>query len=150
MLSLLYRAIEQDSMGWELNMVLNDIKRFDEFSESCGNRYLAVRTIARWARDLGKDLSEYRISESKLIEIVLNSKYYSKSELAQRKIRYRDDGIEDVLEWISDNKISNKVIQLYRQSIKERHLLECKDNTFTEGQKSRINVLLRMLWYSTK
>lgn len=129
-------------------MVLNDIKRFNEFADSCVNRYVAVQTIAKWARDLGSELSDYRISESKLIEIILNGKYYTKGELSQRKRDDDPDHISDILEWAIDEKIVDEVKRLYRLSIKNKRLQSCNNTKFTSGEQSKINILLRMLWYS--
>lgn len=132
-----------------INMVINDVRRFDEFAESCGNRYVAVRTIAKWARDLGEKLNDYHISESKLIEIILNGKYYSEAEMDHRRRINDDDHIEDLLEWVIDDEIANEVRYLYRQSIRKRTLQYCSNLKFSQGEISKINILLRMLWYST-
>ncbi len=132
-------------------MVINDSKRFDEFAKSCGNRYLAVRVIAKWARDLGEKFSEYNISESKLLEIVLNGKwYYTDAEMAQRRTVSDDDHIQEFLEWTLDDLIVEEVKYLYKKSIQNRGLQLCTNPYLTQGQRSKTNILLRMIWYSTK
>ena len=132
-------------------MVINDSVRFDEFAKSCGNKYLAVRIIARWARDLGEKFSEYSISESKLIEIVLNGKwYYTEYEMMQRRRASDDDHLEEFLDWVLDETIIEEVKYLYQKSVKNRGLQLCTNPYFTSGQRSKTNILLRMLWYSIK
>ena len=131
-------------------MVINDSRRFDEFAKSCGNKYLAVRVIAKWARDLGEKFNEYNISESKLLEIVLNGKwYYSEYEMMQRKTVNDADHIQDFLEWVMDDSVVEEVKYLYQKSVKNKGLQLCTNPYFTQGQRSKTNILLRMIWYST-
>lgn len=130
-------------------MVINDVARFNEFAESCGNRYLAVRILAKWARELGEELHEYHISESKLLEIILNGKYYTDNQMSQRRSKSADN-LDDFLEWISDDRVINEVKYLYRQSVRRKRLQGCKNKTLSHGQRSRTNILLKMLWYSTR
>ena len=130
-------------------MVIKDLKRFDEFARSFGNRYLAVRLISKWARELGQKFSEYSILESRLLAAVLDGRcFYSEEELAIRKKPTTDDHIEEFLEWVIDDDIVAEVKNLYKQSIKNRKLTECSNPNFSSGQIARTNVLLRMIWYS--
>ena len=130
-------------------MATKDLYRFDELAESCGNRYLAIRFIAKWSRSLGKQYAEYQIIESKLIQWVITGRCpYIESELARRKVRTDDDKIEEFLSLISDKEVVKEVISTYKKSIKHRHLLECRNSSIGNGRNSRANVLLRMMWYT--
>ena len=133
-----------------LGMVTKDFERFNEFSHSCGNTFLAVRTVAKWARDLGIKFHEYHISESKLIQMIISGGcYYTDAEMLKRRTYSDDDHIDDILNWVIDDDIVAEVKRLYRSSIKERHLTSCDSDRFTKGQTSKINILLKMIWYST-
>lgn len=130
-------------------MILADVARFDEFAESLGNRYLAVKVIARWARDLGMKFNEYHISESKLIEIILNGKYYSEAEMAQRRDAFKCDNIDDFLEWVIDDRIVKEVKHLYKKSICNKKLELCTNPDFSSGEVAKINILIKLIMYST-
>ena len=131
-------------------MVISDFKLFQEFEKSCGNKYLAVKFIASAARKLGKEKSKYHITESKLIQWVLTGECpYTR---AQMEAMYRDpseDKIDEVLCWISDDAVSNRVRKLYKESIRNRHLIMCEDTNISKSRVDRINILLRMIWFST-
>lgn len=132
-------------------MVSKDSKRFKEFSKSCGNTYLAVRILSKWARELGEKFKEYRISESKLIETVLSGKcFYSEYQMLQRKAETDDDRIEDFLSWVLDDDIVEEVKYFYKLSINNKKLTRCTNIAFSDGKRGRINVLLKMIWYSTR
>lgn len=131
-------------------MVTKDFNRFDELAESCGNRYLAVRFIAKYSRSLGKQYHEYHIFESKLIQWVITGRCpYIESDMLKRKIHIDDDKVEDFLSWVTDIEVADEVIKLYKKSVNRKHLLICNNNRLGQSRKSRVNVLLRMLWYST-
>lgn len=131
-------------------MEIKDLDRFRELAESCGNQYLAINLISRWARELGDQYADCQIDESKLLQWVITGHCpYLESELAYRRIRNDDSTLNDILEWVTDNEISDEVRDLYRLSVKQKHIVYCIRADFNQSQIDRVNILLRMAWYST-
>lgn len=131
-------------------MVIEDFNIFNNYAQSCGNRFEAVNLISRWARNLGGQFNEYRISESKLLSTVLSGKwFYSQSEMERRKIADSLDDVDDFLSWTLDKHIVSEIKRMYSLSIRSKHgLLLSKNNIFSKGELTKINILLRMIWYS--
>lgn len=130
-------------------MVINDLQRFNEFADSIGNRYDAVIILSQWARDLGHKFSEYRISESKLINNVLTGRcFYSDDEMYNRKVNSDYDNLQEFLYNVLDNSIVEEVKKLYTLSIREHKLHFCDNSEFSKGKQAKINILLKMIWYS--
>lgn len=131
-------------------MVIDDLYTFDRLAESCGNRYLAVMFLSESARKLGSKKKDYQIAESKLLQWVLTGTCpYSNKQLDRMKKKVSDDGIENILSWVSDQFVVDKVRFLYKSSIRRRKLLYYRDSKLTKSKVDRINILLRMIWYST-
>lgn len=130
-------------------MNLHNLERFKELERSCGNRYLAIRFISTNARDLGQDNQDYHISESYLIEWVLTGKCpYTEQELARRKeVHENVDNINEYLSYVDDEDIRDEVRKLYKTSVQTKHLTYCTNKALSRGRRSRVNVLLRMIWY---
>lgn len=130
-------------------MEIEDLNRFNQLAESCGNRYLAVQLVAKWSRALFKETSQYHLLESKILTWVLTGHCpYVESQLNSRVVNHDDDYINEILEWVTDEDVVEEVQKLYKQSIHNHKLLECSNENLLSGQKSRANVLLRMIWYS--
>lgn len=130
-------------------MVIEDLNRFAELARSLGNDYLAIKLVSEWSRALGQDNSEYQIAESKLLQWVITGHCpYIESELATRRYRLDPDNIDELLVWVSDEEIANEVRYLYKQSVKHHKLSICQRKDFSNGRKSKTNILLRMIWYS--
>lgn len=131
-------------------MGIPDVMRFNEFAKSVGNRYLATQLISQWARELGKEYKDYYIVESKLLQWVLTGRCpYVESELEARRFYTDHDKAEDFLAWVSDKEVREEVLELYKQSARNHHLLRCDNKSLGESRRARVNILLRMLWYSS-
>lgn len=130
-------------------MAISDFEKFNEIEKACGSRYLAVQFVAQSARKLGKENKVYCISESKLIQWVLTGECpYTKAELDKRKaISENIDNINYYLDNVDDEFVCDKVRECYKASIRNRKLTYCKDTNISPGKQSRINILLRMIWY---
>ena len=75
-------------------MEIADFKAIDELSQKCGNKYLAVKFLAKAARKLGEEKKDYHISESKLLQWVLTGQCpYSDAQLEMRFRNANDDGL---------------------------------------------------------
>lgn len=130
-------------------MVIRELDRFNELANSLGNKYQAIKLVSAWARDLGKQYSEYHIDEAKLLDWVINGRCpYLETELEKRKSVYTDDGVDEFLMWVSDEAVTDEVKRLYKKSIRSHQLIYCSKSDFNKAQISRCNILLRMLWYS--
>lgn len=131
-------------------MKIEDIDRFNQLAESCGNRYLAVTWVANWARNLGKQYADYHIQESKLLDWVITGHCpYTDSQLESRRQNSMGESIiESVLEWVTDVDVKNEVRELYKKSVKSRKLITSENTNLSLGQQTRTNILLRMIWYS--
>lgn len=131
-------------------MAIEDILRFNEFAESVGNRYLASKIIAKWARELGKEYKDYYIVESKLLQWVVTGRCpYVEAELESRKIETDYDRVKDFLSWVMDEEVFEEVISLYKESVRHQHLQRCDNTKMNSSRRSRVNILLRMIWYSS-
>ena len=132
-------------------MEIKDLYTFTELSKACGNQYLAVKFIAESARKLGSTNKQYHISESKLIEWVLTGRCpYTEWELQRRLHSFSDKALEDTLCWVSDKQICSMVRRYYKKSLRLHHLNICEDATIPQSKIDRVNVLLRMIWYSAE
>ena len=130
-------------------MEIHDLDRFNKLAEAVGNRYQAIMFLSDTARCLGRKYACYRLSESALLEWVITGTCpYSKAAMERRKIISEDvDHIDEYLEYVDDDTVQAVVRKLYKQSINEHHLILCKDENLSSGRRSRINILLRMIWY---
>ena len=130
-------------------MEINDLYLVKELENRCGNRYLAVKFLYSAARKLGKKKKEYHISESKLIQWVISGECpYTDAQLELMRRNTDDDCLNETLSWVSDKEVADRVRMLYRESVRNRRLTYCNDKEVSEGRITRINVLLRMIWYS--
>ena len=128
---------------------IQSLQRFNELANDIGNRYEAVMLVCQWARQLEQQYSNYHISSSKLIDWVIQGKCpYNNAELLSRRIITRDDEIDNLLEWVGDEEVKKEVKYLYKKSVKHRHLELRDDVNINKYKRSRINIILRMMWYS--
>jgi len=130
-------------------MDMKDLNKIKTIEKACGNRYLAIKILSKHARQLGEKNKVYHISESKLLEWILTGECpYTKNELALRKLISENvDNIYDYLSDVDDELVCDRVTELYKQSIRKRRLQSCTDKDISPGRRSRINILLRMIWY---
>lgn len=130
-------------------MGIEELVRFNELAESCGNKYLAIKFISYNARMLGHETREYHLVDSKLIDWVLHGKCpYNSEEMLHRRIVENTDNVEEFLSWVEDTEVKDEVKRLYKLSVNKHYLMCCDNNNLSPGKVSRVNVLLRMLWYS--
>ena len=131
-------------------MVTEDLYRFEQIANSVGNRYSAVQYIALQARKLGIAKRDYHIFESKLIQWVLTGSCpYTESEMERRRIASDYDGLSALLEWVDDKEVNKEVRTLYSESVRNRRLTYCERTDLSKGKVTRVNILLRMAWYSS-
>ena len=132
-------------------MVTQHSEQFDKIAKACGNRYKAVRWLARRTLELEEQTKDYHIAESKMITWALTGKCpYSDSQLAMRKHIYEIDNLSEILEFVLDDEISNSVRTFYILSVKNKKLTLCDNYELGENRLERVNILLRMAWYNFK
>lgn len=136
-------------LGNSYRMNISDLATFQHFENAFGNKYLAVKMLAKICRKLGAEKSDYHISESKLMQWVLTGDCpYSKKEMDIRKlISDNIDDINEYLSYVDDEEIQETVKLLYKKSVRLHCLQTCTDKCISPGKRSRINILLRMIWY---
>lgn len=126
-------------------MLISDLQLFNELADKLENRYLATWYISCCARKFAEKLPKY-IIESYLIHWVLIGENPNNI-----KVRIRDDAdtqfMNEILCYVSDQKVSNAVKEMYHQSIKKRHLVYESNQDLNNGQTDRAKILLRMIWY---
>lgn len=131
-------------------MVIDDLYTFDELSKSLGSRYLAVTFIAKQSRRLAETNKDYKILESKLIQWVITGNCpYTESQLNSRKIVSNNSEIDELLCWVNDKDVVDEVRRLYKLSVQNRTLIMCENSSLSIGKTNRVNILLRMAWYSS-
>lgn len=130
-------------------MELCELEKLKQIEEACGNKYLAIKILSKKTRELGKQNRVYHISESKLLQWILTGECpYSTAELDLRKMVSENvDNINEYLAYVDDEEVCDIVRELYKTSIRNRHLTYYTDKSISPGRVSRINILLRMIWY---
>lgn len=131
-------------------MVIKDLDKFNELEQLCGNRYLAVQFIIRCTRQLEKKYLGCGLNTSKLIEWVITGESpYTLQEIEKRRLIWQDTNeLVEFLCWISDEEVSEEVKKCYKLSLNNHHLTLCCNSKLSEGTRSRVNVLLRMVWFT--
>ena len=126
-------------------MLISDLCLFNDFAERVGNRYIATSYIAHAARKFSEKLPKY-IIESYLIHWVLTGE-------DPKKIRasIRDDVdtryLNEILCYVCDQSVNQAVREMYKKSIKNRHLVYESNIELDRYQYDRAKILLRMIWY---
>ena len=122
---------------------------FNKLADICGNRYLAVRYLASKSRKLGDKYSE-AVMESKLLTWALTGvPPYSEDEL-DRRVKLDSDvaELEDYLCYVDDDEVAEQVRLYYIKSLRNRGVVLDSSNTLDTYRQMRVNVILRMIWYS--
>ena len=126
-------------------MLISDLQLFDELAKKLGNRYLATAYVSQSARIFAQGLPKY-IIESYLIHWVLIGE-----DPKHIRARIRDDAdvryMNEVLCYIYDEDVCKAVRNLYKKSIRARHLVYQSDIDLNKYQADRVKILLRMIWY---
>ena len=126
-------------------MLISDLNLFNEFATKVGNRYLATSYISQSARAFAQELPRY-IIESYLIHWVLVGE-----DPNHIHARIRDDPetryMNEILCYIYDKQVVDAVKYMYKNSIKNRHLVYNSNSDLSDYQFDRAKILLRMIWY---
>lgn len=126
-------------------MLISDLCLFDDFAEKVGNRYVATSYIAHAARKFSEKLPKY-IIESYLIHWVLTGE-----DPKMIRASIRDDAdtryLNEVLCYVCDESVKRAVKDMYKQSIRKRHLVYESNIELNRYQLDRAKILLRMIWY---
>ncbi len=126
-------------------MLISDLNLFNEFATKVGNRYLATSYIAEAARAFGSELPKY-IIESYLIHWVLIGE-----DPGHIRARVRDDAetryLNEILSYVYDEQVVAAVRSMYKNSVRNRHLVYSSNSDLNDYQFDRAKILLRMIWY---
>ena len=128
-------------------MEIQRLIEFNKIEEACGNRYVAVQWLTRETRRLEKITKDYNIPESKMITWALTGYCpYSIHQLECRKRPDHLDHLDELLEFVLDEKVKEAVCTFYKLSVKHKRLILCDLADLGESRVSRVNILLRMAW----
>ena len=122
-------------------------KEFDQLAEALGSTFAAVNFIAKLAREK-REQSNYSLLESEAISWVLTGKEPPKNRYPKSDILHHVFEISDLLSEIDDEEVAESVWQSYEISLKEHHLIYQYQEGMCEGQKARVRILSRMIWYN--
>lgn len=113
---------------------------YNELSESLGP-YLATLQVAQEAREIANSLGN-RITDSEAIS------YAARGELPDPK-NYPDhrlDRVKEYLKYVGDGEIRYAVLLSYEESLEKNHLIYVYNTVEDEFRKSRIRVIMNILW----
>lgn len=132
-------------------MEIQHSEQFEKIAKACGNRYTAIKWLARRTRELEEKTKDYHIAESKMITWALTGQCpYSDVQLERRKHLAKVDHLSEILEFVTDKEVKDEVITFYKLSVRQKGLQLCDRVELGSSRLSRINILLRMAWYHFK
>ena len=125
-------------------MWIEDYLPFKHLCEACGSRFLAIKFVSEISRRLVHSKYNWSI-ESRLISWAITGE--------KPPIGIREDvdpeirEIEDFLVYIDNDIIKFSVIDSYRNSVRNHHLVYNYLPGLNEYEQTRVRVLTRMIWY---
>jgi len=126
---------------------LENARLFDELADKCGNRYLATLYVAKAARYLAQEHSVSML-ESQLLTWALTGKPPNLSLARYKKIESLElSNIEFYLDYVEDAEVRDCVLQRYKDSVRNHHLVYQHPGQLDSFRTSRVNILLRMIWW---
>ena len=126
---------------------LKQLQRFNQLVDTLGSPYAATNYLARLARKLLVD-NDNRLLESEAITWALTGE---KPKLHRKRADYSLPSMEivdEVLCYVDDEDVCESVKDSYNKSLQAKHLIYCYSHELTEYQRSRVRILMRMIWYN--
>ena len=119
---------------------LDDIKKFQEISENCGNTYLAIQKIAERSRKLGQKYKGVR--DSHLITCSLHDE--TPAVIRKNKISLESTYEDDILSGVSNEDVIRSVKLSLKYST-EDHIQYVYTESLQKCDESRVQVLVNMI-----
>lgn len=131
---------------YELNKEFNT-----KYSSQTDNIFEAINLWSRDATNLAKE-SEGLLSDSECLNSCLTGKYpdnyKTRKRIVDAEIQYIENFIDKALCEVDDLHVKDSVIATLSCSRKLHNLKYVYTYELTDGQKSRVRILSRMIWYS--
>lgn len=128
----------------------NDKERFLDFAEDLGNPYLAVKTIAIWARDVLRKYDNKLLTSEVLTWIIQGKPPASLDQFdaaSKKRSRKTKSDLEELLCYVDDDDVCNAVRMSYTESHNKDELSFVYGSVVDDDRQARVRVLMRMLWY---
>ena len=105
--------------------------------------YKAVMILATQTREITSSLDN-RITVSEALDYAANGLLPDPKDYPDHRL----DRVKDYISYISDNEIKAAIISSYEESLKKYHLIYDYQNVDDEPRRSRIRIILNILWDS--
>ena len=121
-----------------MSLVINPA--YNQLSESMGPYYAALE-IADIAKGITSSLDN-RITMSSALDFAARGVLPNPKDYPDHRL----DRVKEYLTYINDKDIKTAVIDSYEESLKKYHLVFVYNNIDDEPRKSRVRIILRILW----
>lgn len=125
-----------------------DNEVFKEYRNACGgDKFAAVRCIAKSARKLAKE-SEYAILDSSALAAILRKKHPKDIERRIKNLKdtEADRVLDNILDYINDMDVLESVIASMKESVKNRNLVYVYNEIKSEDTRARVRILCKIIW----
>ena len=123
-------------------MPLNYNPHYNELCNQIGS-YNAVIQLATEARTICKSLP-HRIFDSTALDYVARGEMPNPKDFPDHRL----DRVREYLLYVDDIEIKSAVIHSYEESLKKNNLVYQYQNVSDEPNKSRVRVIMNILWDS--
>lgn len=113
---------------------------YNELKESLGP-YIAVIAIADNTREICDSLDN-RITCAKALDFAARGQVPDPKDYPDHRL----DRVKDYISYINDKEIKAAIISSYEESLKKYHLIYDYQNVDDEPRRSRIRIILNILW----
>lgn len=125
----------------------NEHKLFDELADKCGNRYLAVKYIAKLGRYLNYDVPGGLLGSQLLTWALTGQQPETKFDFNNYyKVNAELACLEETLEYVTNDAVKRSVRKSYALSVRHHHLIYHYDDSLDQYEQGRVRILLRMIW----
>lgn len=113
---------------------------YKELEKSLGP-YAAVMQIAKNTREISASLDN-RISYATALDYACRGEIPNPKDFPDHRL----DRVKDYISYIDDIEITNAIIASYEESLRKYNLVYIYNNIVDEPRRSRIRIILRILW----
>ena len=121
-----------------MSLVVNPA--YDNLAESIGP-YYATLEIADITKEITLSLDN-RITTSSALDFAARGILPNPKDYPDHRL----DRVKDYISYIDDSDVKNAVIDSYEESLKKFHLVFIYNNIDDEYRRSRIRIILNILW----
>lgn len=131
------------------NMIFGD-KYLQKYIDHCGNRYAAIRYVAKKARNLAEKYENVISHAEALTWVLTNEAPNNILSYYYRMLELREQGslsaAKEQIAHILDKNVKNSVIESLRRSIQAGYLIYHYEEVYDSDRKARVRILTNMLW----